>query len=294
MEFHKTAEFEKDLIREPLKLLGEKDKKTKLPKKRVESHREMIALLTGAVLEIYEQNREEINPRALEAIEKMPRTEFFDWKDVPDYVKEKVLTPYTFMSPTFAEEQSITSPHLALSHASFLDLHDNQKILEVGTGSGYTAYVLAYTAGKGSRVYSVEIRPRLVEKSRENIKKAGMQDSVEIIQARQGVLGLPEESPFDRIYCILAAKRTSQVEELTEQLREGGKMLLSIAKYPNTPEKEESMLWYPGKEIGDDEIYFGDPSRGLARIAIFTFRREDKNNVTYSATVSNVLGNLLE
>lgn len=80
--------------------LGKKDKKTKKPAIIVNSHEEMVRLLKEA------SENAPVNPRALDAIERFPRTDFFNWEDVPEDIKEQVVTPYCFMAPVFAEGQT--------------------------------------------------------------------------------------------------------------------------------------------------------------------------------------------
>lgn len=274
-------------IRADLKSLGEKDKETDLPKIIVNSHEEMVSLLRKA-----SKDNPYINQRALDAIEKFDRTDFFEWDGMPKEIKEKIVTPYCFMAPVFADGQTIPSPHIILTQTSILDLKDGQKILEIGAGSGYNAVIVAYTAGDNAKVYSTEIRPNLIKLGRENIKKLGLEDKVTIIEADKR-LGFPENAPFDRIYSTVGAHTTSQTEELIDQLAINGLLMLPIARYGNTKNKEESKLWEPGMNIAIEDIYFKDPFRGFMRSATYLFRKDNENNVTYSVIVSNAIGPLL-
>ncbi len=102
-----------------------------------------------------------------------------------------------------------------------LSLTGKEKVLEIGTGSGYQAAILAELAKK---VYSVE-RFGDLAKSAENQLKAMGYTNVEI-QVGDGTLGWPEEAPFDRIIITAASPRVPL--PLTEQLKEGGRILLPI------------------------------------------------------------------
>lgn len=286
--YNLTGEFAKDEAREALKDLGAKYKETKLPKIIVNSHKEMISLLKKA-----SKDNPFINEKALEAIEKYDRTKFFDWESIPEEMKQKVVTPYCFMATYFAEGQTIPSPHIILGQASFLGLKDSQKILEIGAGSGYNAVIIAETAGENSKVYSTEIRPNLVKYSKENIKKFGLEERVIILEAQKDRLGSPENDPYDKIYSTVAVHKTSQVEELIDQLTVDGLLMIPLAKYGNVKNKDESILWKPGMDINIDDMYFSDPSRGFIRSATYTFRKDNKDNITYSVIVSNLIGPLI-
>lgn len=288
-----SNEFSGDEAREALKELASKDEETALPKTIVESHAEMVQLLRQA-----SEGNKHIDPRVLDAIEKIDRTDFFDWDALPADIKEKVVTPYCFMAPVFSDEQTIPdfnkqtipSPHMVLSQASFLDLKDGQKILEIGTRSGYNAAIVAEVAGENSELYSVEENPFLVEYASEKIDAVGLGDRVHVLQAEEGVLGAPKYAHFDRIYSTIAAVNTSQVEALLDQLEVGGLMRLSVVKRGNTSDKEKSVLWTPGNNFGEDEMFCKDPARGMYRQATYAFRKIDEDNIEYSVVISNAIG----
>lgn len=281
--------YAKDEARAALKDLAKKNKETKLPELVVHSHEEMVAHLRRV-----SEGNSAIDQRALNAIEKYDRTNFFDWNDVPEHIKEKVVTPYCFMAPIFSEGQTIPSAHFILGQASFLDLHgDELDILEIGGGTGYNAAIIAATAGSDATVYSSEIRPNLVKLAQENIKKVNLQSRVRIRQAHQNVLGFPAML-FNRIYSTVAAHTTDQVETLLDQLVEDEEslLMLPIAKYGNVQDKTQAKLWEPGMDIDKKDIYFSDPARGFIRQATYTFKKIDRENIEYSLTISNALGPL--
>ncbi|MDD4652523.1 MAG: protein-L-isoaspartate(D-aspartate) O-methyltransferase [Methanothrix sp.] len=120
--------------------------------------------------------------------------------------------------------QTISAPHMVAIMCDLLDLHPEMTVLEVGGGSGYHAAVMAEMVGPTGQVYSVERRPELVARARENLLRAGIKN-VTMIEA-DGSLGLPEHAPYDRISVAAAAPRVP--EPLKEQLKVSGKMVLPV------------------------------------------------------------------
>jgi protein-L-isoaspartate(D-aspartate) O-methyltransferase len=102
-----------------------------------------------------------------------------------------------------------------------------QKILDVGSGSGWTSALLAEIVGKDGKVYGMEIVPELKEFSEERISRYDFirNGRVKIILG-DGRKGLPEKAPFDRI--LVSAASGDIPEALKKQLAEGGKMLIPI------------------------------------------------------------------
>jgi protein-L-isoaspartate(D-aspartate) O-methyltransferase len=104
-----------------------------------------------------------------------------------------------------------------------LDVRDGQKILEIGTGSGWQSAILSYLVGKGS-VYSVERHPELVKFAQKNLKKLNI-DNVHVVLG-DGSVGYLNESPYDRI--IITAACDEIPLPLIEQLNEGGLILAPV------------------------------------------------------------------
>jgi len=126
--------------------------------------------------------------------------------------------------------QTISAPHMVALMCELLDLDEGMKVLEIGTGSGYHAAVIAeIIAPKGSnnpgKVYSIERIPELAEFARRNLEKAGYADRVVVIVG-DGTLGYPEEAPYDRILVTAAAPDVP--EPLLQQLKIGGKLVIPI------------------------------------------------------------------
>ena len=119
------------------------------------------------------------------------------------------------------EGQTISQPYIVALMTALLELTGQEKVLEVGTGSGYQTAVLAELA---RRVCSIERLPRLAERARARLEGLGY-DNV-WVRVGNGTLGWPDEAPFDRI--LVAAGGPSVPPPLVEQLAEGGRMVLPV------------------------------------------------------------------
>src|SRR5688500_10429782 len=118
--------------------------------------------------------------------------------------------------------QTISQPYIVALSADLLAPKPQDVILEVGTGSGYQAAVLAEIV---SRVYSIEIIPGLGNEARKRLEELGYRN-VEI-RIGDGYAGWPEKAPFDGIVVTAAAPRVPQA--LVEQLKPGGRMEIGRA-----------------------------------------------------------------
>jgi protein-L-isoaspartate(D-aspartate) O-methyltransferase len=118
-------------------------------------------------------------------------------------------------------QQTISQPYIVALMTELLELRGGESVLEVGTGSGYQAAVLAQIAGK---VYSLERIPDLAAGAREVLSELKL-DNVEVIDV-DGTLGLPEHAPYDAIIVTAAAPRVP--EPLKEQLADGGRLVVPV------------------------------------------------------------------
>lgn len=154
----------------------------------------------------------------------VPREEF-----VPPDLRDEAYLDSPL--PLFDTGQTISAPHMVAYMAEALELHGCLKVLEVGGGSGYAACILAEVINptgeevRCPKVYTIEIDPFLAKFARENVKRTGYEDRVEVVEG-DGTLGLPELAPFDRIMVSAAARKVPQA--LVEQLADGGKMLIPV------------------------------------------------------------------
>lgn len=126
--------------------------------------------------------------------------------------------------------QTISAPHMVALMTELLNLDEGMKVLEIGTGSGYQAAVIAeIVAPKGSKnpgkVISIERIPELAELAKRNLERAGYSDRV-IVIVGDGTLGYPPEAPYDRI--IVTAAAPDIPKPLIEQLKPGGRMVIPV------------------------------------------------------------------
>jgi len=119
--------------------------------------------------------------------------------------------------------QTISAPHMVAIMSEALELEGGEKVLEIGTGSGYHAAVTAELVGEKGHVFSVERHDRLAAGARESLEQCGLADRVSI-SVGDGSTGLPGEAPFHRIYVTCAAPCTPP--PLLEQLADGGILLV--------------------------------------------------------------------
>lgn len=121
---------------------------------------------------------------------------------------------------------SSTKPDLMLRMLEALDIHDEHKILEIGTGTGYNAALLSHRLGE-NLVSSVDIAPELVDNARSRLRKIGFQPT---LVATDGAGGLPKHAPFDRIIATCSVPTVPWA--WAEQLRAGGKVLVDVKVAP--------------------------------------------------------------
>lgn len=144
-----------------------------------------------------------------------------------------------------AKEQSISQPTTVAFMLELLSPERGEKILDVGSGSGWTTAIIAHIIGEKGYVWGVELLPDLVSFGRKNISKYHFKNA-EILQAGN-ILGLPNEAPFDKILVSACADNIPQ--ELMEQLKEGGIMVLPIGDSICKVEKKSDgveIKHYPG------------------------------------------------
>ena len=119
--------------------------------------------------------------------------------------------------------QTISQPSIVGLMTQALDVQPRNKVLEIGTGSGYQAAILGFLA---RRVYTVERHRQLARSAREVIEQIGLVNVTVI--AADGSLGLPDQAPFDRILLTVAPE--DPPSNLLAQLREGGIMVLPVGQ----------------------------------------------------------------
>jgi protein-L-isoaspartate(D-aspartate) O-methyltransferase len=153
--------------------------------------------------------------RVLEAMRVVPRHRF-----IP---REVAYLAYEQSPLPIGEEQTISSPYIVGRMTDLLDLEGSEKVLEIGTGSGYQAAVLARLVPK---VYTIEIRPNLAERAEKKLERLGF-DNV-VVRCGDGYQGWPSEAPFDAI--IVTAAPPEVPKALEEQLAPGGRMVVPVGR----------------------------------------------------------------
>ncbi len=153
------------------------------------------------------------DPRVLEAMRKVPRHRFVP-ADLASRAYEDNPLPIGW-------GQTISQPYIVALMTELLDLEPGDKVLEVGSGSGYQAAVLAEIAGA---VFTIEIVPELAEVARRNLEACGHGDVR--VRAGDGYRGWPEEAPFQAIIVTAAPDHVPQ--PLLEQLDEGGRLVIPV------------------------------------------------------------------
>ncbi|MDD4567372.1 Protein-L-isoaspartate O-methyltransferase [Methanoculleus chikugoensis] len=151
--------------------------------------------------------------RVLAAMEKIPRHLF-----VPENWERAA---YEDRPLPIGEGQTISQPYIVAVMTEQLEIRSHDRVLEIGTGSGYQAAILAELGGK---VVSVERLPELADRARENLARAGVR-GVEIVVG-DGTQGYPPEAPYDAI--IVTAASPDIPGPLVEQLAEGGRLIAPV------------------------------------------------------------------
>ncbi len=166
------------------------------------------ARLTGG-----QTGRSRLHPRVLEAMKAVPRDAF-----VPDE-----LTPHAWDNRPLpiGSGQTISQPFIVALMTDLLDPEPGDRVLEVGTGCGYQAAVLAQLVAV---VYSVEFLSGLARSAESRLRELGY-DNVHV-RAGDGCAGWPEQSPFDGI--LVTAGATRVPEALAEQLAPGGRLVIPV------------------------------------------------------------------
>jgi len=155
--------------------------------------------------------------RIIEAMREVPREIF-----IPDRQRGYA---YEDTPLEIGHGQTISAPHMVAIMLEALQLDEDSKILEIGTGTGYHASIAAKIASRGM-VYTIERIKELADKAKENFKKLGIKNVKVFIG--DGSLGLPEFAPYTHIYATCSAP--SVPPALIEQLGKGGKLLIPVGR----------------------------------------------------------------
>ncbi len=161
-------------------------------------------------------NRGVTDERVLAAMRRVPRHELVPERQRPHAYEDRPLR--------IGLGQTISQPYVVAAMSEAVALKGGEKVLEVGTGSGYQAAVLAEL---GASVYTIEIEPELAERARRDLERLGYQNVH--VRAGDGYRGWPEEAPFDAI--VVTAAPDHVPPALLEQLAVGGRMVLPVGNF---------------------------------------------------------------
>lgn len=135
--------------------------------------------------------------------------------------------------------QTISQPSTVRLMLTWLNPKTGDRVLDVGSGSGWTAALLASIVGPSGEVYAVDIIPELVERGKENCMKAGFHNISFFVAGSE--LGLPEYGPYDRI--LVSAAANTIPDSLRRQLMVGGKMIIPVRGNVHELTKLSSNRW---------------------------------------------------
>jgi len=156
------------------------------------------------------------DPRVLAAMAKVPRHAF-----VPPELRAQAYEDYPL---PIGEDQTISQPYIVALMTSLLELKGGEHVLEIGTGSGYQAAVLAEIAGD---VSTIEILEPLASRARRLLGELGYHNID--VRAGDGSGGWPEKAPFDGIVVTAAPPRVPQA--LLDQLKVGGRLVIPVGSF---------------------------------------------------------------
>jgi protein-L-isoaspartate(D-aspartate) O-methyltransferase len=170
----------------------------------------------------------------------------------------KAIPRQNFLPPSVVDEATLDAP-LPIGHGQtnsqpytvrlmleWLDAQSGDKVLDVGSGSGWTAALLSHIVGPKGKVYAVEKVPELVKFGRQNCERINL-SHVEFHQAGDKY-GLPGHAPYDRI--LVSASAHNLPQELLDQLKVGGKMVIpvreTILEITKTSHEDYDIKEHPG------------------------------------------------
>jgi protein-L-isoaspartate(D-aspartate) O-methyltransferase len=175
------------------------------------------------------QGRDITDACVLAAMLKVPRHEF-----VPSEYRNSA---YSDNALPLKMGQTISQPYIVAYMTQALELKGTERVLEIGTGSGYQAAILAEIVPD---VYTIEILPELGEYAQSVLNGLGYRNIS--FRVGDGYMGWPERAPFDRI--IVTAAPESVPQPLIDQLKEGGRMIIPIGVL------EQDLVVYEKKKSG--------------------------------------------
>lgn len=190
----------------------------------------------------------------LRAIEMTPRHAF-----VPSGLRHRA---YEDAPLPIGNGQTISQPWVHARYLELLHLTGKERVLEVGTGSGYQTVLLAHLV---AQVFSIERIPALLQQARENIQRAGV-NNVSLLMG-DGSIGWREYAPYDAI--LVGAGAPSVPQPLLDQLAEGGRLLIPIG------DRDEQRLVMAERKGGRIEMHDQAPVRFVPLVGHHGWSRSD-------------------
>ncbi len=179
-------------------------------------------------------------PKVFSALLSVPREKF-----VPTQYRHLA---YKDMPISIGFGQTISQPYTVAFMTNLLNLKGREKVLEIGTGSGYQAAVLSKLAGK---VYTIEIIPALAERARKTLEKLKYKN-IEIKEG-SGEFGWKEKAPFDAILVTAGIEKVPPA--LFEQLKEGGVLVAPVGRGWDKKMTKYTKIMKRGKEEIEEKEY---------------------------------------
>ena len=186
--------------------------------------------------------RSALSKAVLDAVQRVNRAAF-----VPEASKHQA---WANVAVPISHRQTISQPFIVALMTDLLAAQPGDRVLEIGTGSGYQAAVLA---AFGAKVFSVEVIPALAERARRALEAQGYTDVM--TRTGDGAQGWPENAPYDAI--IVTAAALEVPESLVTQLRPGGRMVIPIGP----PDGDQTLL-----------LLEKDKAGGMSRRAVLPVR----------------------
>lgn len=202
---------------------------------RASERQRMIASIEKAASDVPALRDDPVFVAAVAAESRLPRETF-----VP-----RAAVPYAYLGAPLeiGWKQTISDPYIMAVMSAAVGVRSGSRVLEVGTGSGYQAAVLAEL---GADVSTIEIVPELARRAARVLRRRGYRNVT--VRTGDGFAGWPERSPFDAVMVTAGAARVPQ--PLLDQLRVGGRLVMPIG--PSTP--TEHLMVYTKRQDGGFDV----------------------------------------